>query len=89
MAGYPAWRGWILMRGTTCWTCESRAVFNASEGKRVTVELSVYAGTPVGISTSVTPTEHTQSATICQDRGSLANRQVNAVVPLPSSLGAL
>ena len=60
-----------------------------ADGKRVTVELSVYAGDEDGISIRFTPTEHTQSATICQDKGSLAKRQVNAVVPLPSSLGAL
>ena len=53
-----------------------QGVLRAADGNRVTVELSGYVGARAGISTSVTPTEHTQSATICQDRGSLANRQV-------------
>jgi hypothetical protein len=38
----------------------------------LTVWFSVYEGLPVGISISVTPREHAQSATISQDSGSLA-----------------
>ena len=56
--------------------CESRAPLSACDGNRVTVELSVYVGGLDGISISVTPTEHTQSVAICQESGSLANRQV-------------
>jgi hypothetical protein len=33
--------------------------------------------------------EQIQSATIAQERGSFSNRHVTAVVPIPSSLGAL
>ena len=64
------------MSGISCCTCASSAVASAPEGNRWSVALTTYSGVTDGISISVTPTVQAWFATISQDSGSLANRQV-------------